>query len=121
MKILVVDDSKAMRMLIIRSLEQAGLGSHTFLEAGDGFEAFTLVTTEAPDLILSDWTMSGVGGMDLLRGLRGAGNTVPFGFVTAQASELRREEALAAGAQFILGKPFLAASLGDVVREYVDG
>jgi two-component system chemotaxis response regulator CheY len=121
MKILVVDDSKAMRMLILRALEQAGLGHHTFLQAADGFEAFTLVTNESPDLVLSDWTMSGVGGMDLLRGLRGAGNAVPFGFITAQASEARREEALTAGAQFIVGKPFLAQSLADVVREYVDG
>lgn len=121
MKILVVDDSKAMRMLIIRALEQAGLGHHSFLQAADGFEAFTLVTSESPDLVLSDWTMSGVGGMDLLRGLRGSGSSIPFGFITAQASEARRQEAVAAGAQFVVGKPFIAASLADVVREYVDG
>lgn len=121
MKILVVDDSKAMRMLIIRALQEAGLGDHVFLQASDGFEAFTLVNAEQPDLVLSDWTMSGVGGMDLLRGLRGAGNAVPFGFVTAQASEARRAEALESGAQFILGKPFLGTALGDLVREYVDG
>lgn len=121
MKILVVDDSRAMRMLIIRALQQADLGDHVVLQASDGFEAFTLVNVEQPGLVLSDWTMSGVGGMDLLRGLRGAGNLVPFGFVTAQASQARRAEALAAGAQFVLGKPFLAASLGDLVREYADG
>lgn len=121
MKILVVDDSKAMRMLVVRTLEQAGYGDHTFLEASDGFEAFTLVTSETPDLVLADLTMSGVDGMDLLRGLRSAGNAVPFGFITAQANEARRAEALEAGAQFLVGKPFTAASLGEVVREYVDG
>lgn len=121
MKILVVDDSKAMRMLVMRTLDQAGLGGHTCLQAADGFEAFTLVSTQAPDLVLSDWNMSGVGGMDLLRGLRGAGNPVAFGFITAQASDVRREEALAAGAQFLLGKPFTAESLGQVVRECVNG
>lgn len=121
MKILVVDDSKAMRLLIVRTLVQAGFGDHTFLEASDGFEAFTLVSSEAPDLVLADWTMSGVDGMDLLRGLRGGGNPVAFGFITAQASEARLAEALEAGAQFLVGKPFTAASLGEVVREYVDG
>jgi two-component system chemotaxis response regulator CheY len=119
MKILVVDDSKAMRMLIIRALEQGGLGDHTFLEADDGFEAFTLVASESPDLILADWAMSVVDGLDLLRGLRAGGNTVSFGFITAQASEARRAEALAAGAQFVVGKPFDPASLADVVAEYV--
>jgi two-component system chemotaxis response regulator CheY len=121
MKILVVDDSKAMRMLIVRALEQIGLDNLSFLEASDGFEAFTLVSSEEPDLVLADWTMSGVDGMDLLRGLRGGGNTVPFGFITAQASEARRAEALEAGAQFLVGKPFTASSLGEVVREHVDG
>lgn len=120
MKILIVDDSKAMRMIIIRALQQAGLEDHDFLQASDGFEAFTLVHAEQPGLVLSDWTMSGVGGMDLLRGLRGAGNAVPFGFITAQAGEARRAEALTAGAQFILGKPFQADALGELVREYVD-
>lgn len=121
MKILVVDDSKAMRMLIVRALEQSGLGNVSFLEASDGFEAFSLVSSEAPDLVLADWTMSGVGGMDLLRGLRSGGNAVPFGFITAQSSEARRTEALEAGAQFLVGKPFTVSSLAQVVREYVDG
>lgn len=119
MKILVVDDSKAMRMLVVRTLEQAGLGHHTFLQAADGLEAFTLVNREAPDLVLADWTMSGVDGLDLLHGLRGAGNTVPFGFITAQAGPARRAEALEAGAQFLVGKPFTAASLAEAVGKYI--
>ena len=121
MKILVVDDSTAMRRLIVRALQQAGVGDHTYLQAADGFEAFTLVAGEAPGLVLADWTMSGVDGMDLLRALRANGNPVPFGFVTAQASESRRAEALQAGAQFLVGKPFTVQSLGAVVGTYVDG
>lgn len=118
MKILLVDDSKAMRMLIIRTLRQAGLGDHAFVEAGDGFEAFALLGTEAPDLVLADWTMPGVTGIDLLRGLRSSGSTVPFGFITAQVSEARRAEALEAGAQFLLGKPFSGEELAAAVGVY---
>lgn len=121
MKILLVDDSKAMRMLIMRMLDEAGHADHTFLEAADGFEAFTVVAAEAPDLVLGDWTMSGVGGMDLLRGLRSAGNGVPFGFVTAQSSQARRAEALNPGAQFLIAKPFTVDTLGKVVGDYVHG
>lgn len=121
MKILVVDDSKAMRMLVVRTLHAAGLDSHTYVHADDGFEAFALVASEAPGLVLADWTMPGVDGMALLRALRGAGNPVPFGFVTAQVSDGRRAEARKAGAQFVVGKPFTAATLGDVVGRYADG
>lgn len=119
MKILVVDDSTAMRALVVCALQRAGLGSHRYLQAGDGFEGFTVAAAELPDLVLSDWTMSGVDGMDLLRGLRGAANLVPFGFVTARTSEACRAEALRAGAQFVVGKPFTAQSLGAVVARYV--
>lgn len=121
MKILVVDDSSTMRRLIVRALQEAGVGDHTYLQAADGLEAFPLVADEAPRLVLADWTMSGVDGMDLLRALRANGNAVPFGFITAQASEARRAEALRAGAQFLVGKPFTAQSLGAVVGRYVDG
>lgn len=121
MKILVADDSKAMRMLVVRTLHRAGLEHHTYVHAADGLEAFALVASEVPGLVLADWTMPGVDGMDLLRALRGAGNAVPFGFVTAQVNEGRRAEALKAGAQFVVGKPFTAATLGDAVGRYADG
>lgn len=121
MKILVVDDSTAMRRIIVRAVQHADVGEHTFLQAADGFEAFTLVAAEAPGLVLADWTMSGVDGMDLLQALRANGNAVPFGFITAQASEARRSEALRAGAQFLIGKPFTAQTLGAAVARYADG
>lgn len=121
MKVLIADDSKAMRLLVVRTLQGAGLDHLAYVHAGDGFEAFALVASEAPGLVLADWTMPGVDGMDLLRALRGAGNPVPFGFVTAQVSEGRRAEALKAGAQFLVGKPFTAATLGDAVGRYAHG
>lgn len=118
MKILLVDDSKAMRMLIIRTLRQAGLGEHDYVEAADGFEAFALIGAAAPDLVLADWTMPGVTGIDLLRGLRGSGNDVAFGFISAQVSEARRTEALEAGAHFFIGKPFTAEELAAAVGTF---
>lgn len=119
MKIVLVDDSKAMRKLIIRGFEDAGMGGHVFVECADGFEAFGVVSNDPPDLVISDWNMSGVSGLDLLRALRSAGNTVPFGFVTAESGETCRNAAFEAGAQFLLRKPFTPEALSEAVAGYV--
>ena len=71
MKILIVDDSKAMRMIVTRTLRQAGYGDHTFVEAVDGADGLAKVASEAPDLVLSDWNMPEVTGIEFLRALRG--------------------------------------------------
>ena len=61
MKILVVDDSKAMRMLVQRALRQAGLGDLELAEASNGAEALKAATAAHFDLVLSDWReVSGV-------------------------------------------------------------
>ena len=54
MKILVADDSKAMRMIVTRTLRQSGFGGHDVLEAENGKEALSMAHSESPDLILSD-------------------------------------------------------------------
>jgi two-component system chemotaxis response regulator CheY len=108
MKILIVDDSKVMRQIVLRTLRQVGFGHHDFVEAVDGADALDKVATEVPDLVLSDWNMPNKTGIELLRALRGDGNAVPFGFVTAEGSEEVRETARSAGAMFLIAKPFTA-------------
>ena len=108
MKILVVDDSRVMRQIVIRTLRQAGYGGHEIVEAENGLECVEAVATQKPDLVLSDWNMPNKTGIELLRALRGTGNAVPFGFVTSEGSEDMRETAKAAGAMFLIAKPFTA-------------
>jgi two-component system chemotaxis response regulator CheY len=108
MKILIVDDSKAMRMIVTRTLRQAGYGDHTFIEACDGQEGLAAVAAEAPDLVLSDWNMPEVTGIEFLRALRASGNPVRFGFVTSESTDAMRATAEEAGALFLIGKPFTA-------------
>jgi two-component system chemotaxis response regulator CheY len=105
-KILVVDDSKAMRMIVIRNLRQAGFGDATVIEAENGLMALDKVTTDAPNLILCDWNMPEMTGIEFLRALRSSGNDTPFGFVTSESTPAMRDQALAAGAAFLLAKPF---------------
>ena len=104
--VLIVDDSKAMRMIVVRTLRQAGFGACEIVEASDGNEAVERVRAESPDLVLSDWNMPTMLGVDLLRKLRADGNNVRFGFVTSEVSEHIKEEARVAGAEFVISKPF---------------
>jgi two-component system chemotaxis response regulator CheY len=110
MKIIVADDSRVMRQIVLRTLRQAGFGHHDFVEAEDGADALNKVVTEGPDLVLSDWNMPNKTGIELLRDLRGSGNAVPFGFVTSEGSAEMRETAEQAGAMFLIAKPFTPES-----------
>jgi two-component system chemotaxis response regulator CheY len=120
MKILVADDSKAMRMIVVRTLRQAGYSGHDIVEAENGREALEMAGKESPDLILSDWNMPEMTGIELLRALRGSGSTIPFCFVTSEGSEEMRTTAAQAGAVGLIAKPFTAESfaetLGSVVK-----
>lgn len=113
MKILIADDSKVMRQIVLRTMRQAGFGHHDFVEAVDGADALDKVAAEAPDLVLSDWNMPNKTGIELLRDLRGGGNQIPFGFVTSEGSEEMRETAKTAGAMFLIAKPFTADHFTD--------
>jgi len=106
MRILIVDDSKAMRMIVMRTLRQAGFGAHTLEEAADGKQALSAIQLSTPDLVLSDWNMPEMLGIELLQALRAAGNSVRFGFVTSEGTEDMKAKAMAAGALFIIVKPF---------------
>lgn len=107
MRLLVVDDSKAMRMIVIRTIRQAGYGDETAVDqAGSAAEAMEAIKAAAPDLVLSDWNMPGGTGLDLLKSMREAGLTTPFGFVTSESSDEMRQMAMDAGALFLITKPF---------------
>jgi two-component system, chemotaxis family, chemotaxis protein CheY len=106
MKILIADDSKAMRMIVVRTLRQAGLAGHEIVEAVNGREALTLTGQIHPDLILSDWNMPEMTGIEFLRALRASGSTTPFCFVTSEGSDEMRGLAEEAGAMGVIAKPF---------------
>ncbi len=108
MNILVVDDSKTMRMIVKRTLRQAGFGGHQVSEASDGKEAFESIKGSAPDLVLADWNMPEMNGLELLKALRGDGIDVSFGFVTSEGTSEMRQMAAENGALFLISKPFTA-------------
>jgi two-component system, chemotaxis family, chemotaxis protein CheY len=115
MRILVVDDSRAMRLIVVRTLYLAGYEAHEIVEAADGREAVEALGREPADLVLCDWNMPEMSGLELLTALRRAGSQVPFGFVTSEAAPQMREQALAAGAMFLIVKPFTPEDFQDAL------
>jgi two-component system chemotaxis response regulator CheY len=106
MKIMIVDDSSAMRMIVKRTLRQAGFEGNEISEADDGTKALSAIKLSVPDLVLSDWNMPNMTGLQLLEALRDSGMKLTFGFVTTEATPHMRALAFAAGAKFLISKPF---------------
>lgn len=108
---LVVDDSRAMRLLLARSLNRCGFRA---LEAGDGFAAMDLLDSlGVVSLLLVDWTMPTMSGVELIRRIREDQRfaDVPVLMVSSETAPDRMGEALEAGADDYLMKPFDAAML----------
>jgi two-component system chemotaxis response regulator CheY len=114
-RVLVTDDSRVMRQIVIRTLRQAGY-DWDVREASDGAEALEAVRADEPDVVLSDWNMPNVNGIELLQQLRAEGFETPFGFVTSESSEEMRATAEAAGALFLISKPFTPESFREVIE-----
>ncbi|MGQ7847986.1 response regulator [Granulosicoccus sp. 3-233] len=110
MKVMIVDDSKSMRMIVKRTLKQAGFDDMEFEEAEDGTDALAKIDACNPNLVLCDWNMPQMNGIDFLKAIRAAGNMVNFGFVTTESTPEMRSLAQEAGAQFLVAKPFTAAT-----------
>jgi two-component system, chemotaxis family, chemotaxis protein CheY len=116
MNVLLVDDNKATRLMLRRTLLMTGIANLQVDEAENGSDALAKVADREPDLILSDWSMPEMGGVDLLRELRARGSTVRFGFVTSAApSPQMQEKAFQAGAQFMIARPFSVERFRDML------
>lgn len=106
MDILLVDDSRTMRMIVQRAIRQAGYRTLKVGEAENGAQALEKLREVKPLLILSDWNMPEMSGIDFLKQVRAAQNDVPFGFITSETSPGIKEIAMNSGATFLISKPF---------------
>lgn len=119
MKIMIVDDSTAMRMIVRKTLRQAGFDGHEISEAEDGAKALAAITATPPDLVLSDWNMPNMSGIELLESLTKTGTKVKFGFVTTEATPDMRNRAASAGAKFLISKPFTPESFKETLGPHI--
>ncbi len=119
MKILIVDDSTAMRMIVRKTLRLAGFEGHDFSECEDGVKALTAIKGACPDLVLSDWNMPNMTGIELLENLNKDGIAVKFGFITTEATPEMRARATTAGAKFLISKPFTPESFKEALGGHI--
>jgi two-component system, chemotaxis family, chemotaxis protein CheY len=114
--ILVVDDSKAMRLIVRRTLRQAGFGEYEIVEAENGVQALERIGQTNLELVISDWNMPEMTGIELLNELKARKLSVRFGFVTTEGTPDMRATADRAGALFLIAKPFTAEQFESTLR-----
>ncbi|MFH2060607.1 MAG: response regulator [Pseudomonadota bacterium] len=112
-KVLIVDDFATMRRILKNILKQ--LGFKNLVEADDGTTAWEILEGQKIDLIISDWNMPKMTGLELLKKVRASDNykTTPFLMVTAEAQKQNVIEAVQAGVSNYVVKPFTAEAISD--------
>jgi len=120
MRILLVDDSRTMRNIQRKLLSV--LGEPEFAEAGDGLEALSLIASSPQpfDLILIDWNMPNMDGHTLVCRIREKDKTTPLIMVTTEAEKARVLEAIKAGVNNYVIKPFTPEALLERVRQTLE-
>jgi CheY-like chemotaxis protein len=121
MKFLIVDDSRAMQVIVKRGLEQLGYSDNEYKMANNGKDALNIAKEWAPDLILCDWHMPEMTGIQLLQLINKLELPCNIGFVTSETSESRLKEAKEMGALFIVNKPFTDEDLHKAVLPILQG
>lgn len=117
MKILIVDDFATMRKILKNILKQ--LGFKNIIEADDGKSALKILKKENFDLILSDWNMPEISGLELLNKVKSDNElkNIPFVMVTAEAQKDNILEAVKAGVNSYIVKPFTPETVGEKLNK----
>lgn len=112
-KILIVDDFSTMRRIVKNLLGDLGFFNTT--EAEDGNSALVELRKASFDLVITDWNMPGMPGIDLLKAIRADDvlKKIPVLMVTAEAKREQIIEAAQAGVNGYVIKPFTAGTLSD--------
>jgi two-component system chemotaxis response regulator CheY len=119
---LIVDDSSVMRKIVERALRQAGLDPLVVHEAGSGTEGLEVLRAKTVDLIMSDINMPSMDGLEFLRQIRAQNlaEGVPVIMITTESSEEHVKQAILAGAQGYIRKPFTADQVKERVLPLLD-
>ncbi|MCA9472454.1 MAG: chemotaxis response regulator CheY [Nitrospira sp.] len=117
MKVLVVDDMSTMRRIVKNVLKQIGYSD--IAEAENGQDAMAKLKTGGFGLVVSDWNMPVMPGIELLRNVRADADlkSLPFLMVTAEAQKENIIEAVQAGVSNYVVKPFTAEALQEKLEK----
>jgi two-component system, chemotaxis family, chemotaxis protein CheY len=121
-RVLVIDDSPAMRGMIRRVIQVSGLDAGEIFEASDGQEALDLLEREWVDVILTDINMPRMDGEEFVRRMAASGLTesIPIVVISTDATQVRREHLQALGVRGYLVKPFQPEALKEQIERAVE-
>jgi two-component system chemotaxis response regulator CheY len=115
-RVLIAEDSAAMRQIILRVVMKCGMSD--VVEAVDGAEALRLFGEQDFDLVLTDWIMPNLDGLQLVKAIRRAGSEAPIIMITTEANEASVRRAIRAGVTDYLAKPFEAEVLREKINRF---
>ncbi len=121
MKVLVVDDSGVMRKMVIRELLKMNVTEAMIDQAEDGEQGLQKALIGNYDLILMDWNMPAMLGIDALKGMRQNGVTSKVIMVTTEAERSQVLLAIQSGANNYLRKPFTSEDFSEKVTATMGG
>lgn len=120
-KVLIVDDFATMRKVVRNLLKQVGY--EDIVEAEDGVMALKALKSQKIDVIVSDWNMPNMTGLELLKAVRADADLAktPFLMVTAEALQDNVVAAVKAGVNNYIVKPFTAEVLNEKIKKIMEG
>ena len=113
--VLIVEDEPAIRKMLRTSLTTKG---YKIVEAKKGFDALDLIMSHNVDLVLLDWMLPDINGIDLIKKIRDASkpSNIPIVMLTAKSQEVDKVRALELGADDYLTKPIAFEELGARIK-----
>lgn len=118
-QLLLAEDEEVLRMLIVDTLEDEG---YHIDEASDGVEALALLKKKNYDLVLIDYMMPGLTGLEVIQKIREIPEKkqVKMMMLTAKSQQKDENQALNAGADFFLAKPFSPLKLVEIIGDILN-
>jgi len=117
MRIMLVDDSTTIRKIQKNIL--ASLGETDIAESADGVQALAAYRTQRPDLMIIDWNMPNMDGLTLVKKIREIDKSVLMIMCTTEAEKGQVVEALKAGVNNYVVKPFTVEALAEKIKQTV--
>lgn len=118
MKILIVDDSETMRMIVTKSIRQAGFASAETVEASSAKDALKAIAAGGVDVVLCDVNMPEISGIEMVKVVRQKFADLPIFMVTTESSPEMRQKMTDAGANGIVTKPFPPEEMKKILSPY---
>jgi two-component system, chemotaxis family, chemotaxis protein CheY len=95
LRAMIIDDSRVMRNMIMQTLQQSGMASFEFTEAGSGSEGVEKFDADTTDIIFVDWNMPGMNGIEFARHIRSMhwANHIPVVMITSETGQEKQQNA----------------------------